>query len=111
MLRFLNSPPPVLLSTVTRMRANCLQRKSKLSEYVSKAQNLPEFSRDNAGPDILYEASYNHVGGDSCEMCSADKVVERRPRKSNGIVVHYGTIASGNQVMKDGTTRDGVSRD
>jgi len=108
---FLNSPPPALLSAVTRMRANYLRRKSKLSEYVSKVQNLPEFTRDNAGPDILYEASYNHVGGDSCEMCSADKVVDRRPRKSNGIVVHYGTIASGNRVMKDGTTRDGVSRD
>lgn len=108
---FLNSPPPALLSAVTRMRANYLRRKSKLSEYVSKVQNLPEFTRDNAGPDILYEASYNHVGGDSCEMCSADKVVDRWPRKSNGIVVHYGTIASGNRVMKDGTTRDEVSRD
>jgi nucleoside phosphorylase len=108
---FLNSPPQVLLSAVARMRANQLRRRSKLPEHVLKVQDLLEFTRDNAGPDVLYEASYNHVGGDSCEMCSADKVVDRQPRKSNEIAIHYGTIASGNQVMRDGTTRDGVSRD
>ena len=38
-------------------------------------------------------------------------MVDRQPRTSNEIVVHYGTIASGNQVMRYGTTRDEVSRD
>jgi nucleoside phosphorylase len=108
---FLDSSPQVLLSAVARMRANHLRRRSKLLQYVLKVQTLPEFTRDNAGPDVLYEASYNHVRGDSCGVCSADKVVDRLPRKNNEIVVHYGTIASGNQVMRDGTTRDGVSRD
>jgi nucleoside phosphorylase len=108
---FLNSPPQVLLSAVARMQANHLRRRSKLSEHVSKVQDLSGCTRDDAGPDVLYEASYDHVGGDSCEGCSADQVVDRQPRKSNEILVHYGTIASGNQVMRDGTTRDGVSRD
>ncbi|KAH0566342.1 hypothetical protein GP486_000248 [Trichoglossum hirsutum] len=108
---FLNSPPQVLLSAVAGMRANHLRQRNRLLQHVLKVQNLPGFTRDDAGPDILYEASYNHVGGDSCEACSADKVVDRQPRKSNGIVVHYGTIASGNQVVRDGTTRDRVSRD
>jgi len=108
---FLNSPPQILLSAVTRMRANDLLRRSKLSGHVSKVQDVQEFTRDNAGPDILYEASYNHVGGLSCQGCSADKVVDRQARKNNEVVVHYGTIASGNQVMRDGTTRDEVSRD
>jgi hypothetical protein len=36
--------------------------------------------------------------------------VERRPRDNQEIVVHYGTIASGNQVMiRDAAERDRVS--
>lgn len=108
---FLNSPPRILLNAVTIMQTNHILRRSKLSEYVETAQDIPEFTRDHAGSDILYDVSYNHVGGDSCEGCDADKVVVRQPRKNNKIVVHYGTIASGNQVMRYGTERDEVSRD
>jgi hypothetical protein len=35
--------------------------------------------------------------------------VERTSCRSQEIVVHYGTIASSNQVMKDGITRDRLS--
>lgn len=37
------------------------------------------------------------------------RVAERQPRGNEEAVVHYGTIASGNQVMRDGATRDKVS--
>jgi nucleoside phosphorylase len=108
---FLNSPPSLLLSAVAKMRSNHLLRKSKLSEYVTKTEDIPEFIRDNAGSDILYEASYNHIEGDSCKDCQEDKEVYRQPRKDNGIVIHYGTIASGNQVMRYGKERDSVSKE
>jgi nucleoside phosphorylase len=65
--------------------------------------------RDNAGSDALFEASYEHVGGDTCDSCSKDRIVKRQPRGSQEFVVHYGTIASGNQVMRDGAARDRVS--
>lgn len=35
--------------------------------------------------------------------------MERNQRGSQEIIVHYGTIASGNQVIKDGVTRDRLS--
>src|ERR1700761_3057067 len=108
---FLNSPPPLLLSAVAKMRSNHLLRKSKLSEYIIKTEDIPEFIRDNAGSDILYEAAYNHTGGDSCKDCEEDKEVYRQPRKDNGIVIHYGTIASGNKVMRYGKERDSVSKE
>ncbi|KAH0555750.1 hypothetical protein GP486_006307, partial [Trichoglossum hirsutum] len=105
---FLNAPPTVLLSSVTQLRANYARGVSRLSEYITRLHGLPTFARENAGPDVLYDAGYNHEGDVTCERCSREKIVDRRPR-SQGILVHYGTIASGNQVMRDATERDRVS--
>jgi nucleoside phosphorylase len=106
---YLNSPPPILLSAVAKMRANHLRQKSKFSEHVSKLHRLPQFKRNIAGPDVLFEPTYNHAGGPTCQSCSSDKKIYRQPRESEEAVIHYGTISSGNQVMRDGSTRDRVS--
>jgi nucleoside phosphorylase len=106
---FLNAPPQILLNAVARERANYLRGRSKLTEYVTKIQRLPRFTRIAAGPDVLYQASYNHAGGASCDGCSTDQTVSRQPRENDEIKVHFGTIASGNQVMRDAAERDKVS--
>jgi nucleoside phosphorylase len=106
---FLNMPPAILLAAIAKVRANALIGRSSLSKCFSKLNDLPVFKRDNREPDTLYKASYKHVGGPTCESCSKDMVVRRRPHGSEEIVVHYGTIASGNLVIRDGTTRDMVS--
>ncbi|KAF7509335.1 hypothetical protein GJ744_008058 [Endocarpon pusillum] len=105
---FLNAPPAILLNSVTKLRARYSTGKSKLPEYISKLNSLPTFARENAGPDKLYEADYNHEGGATCEQCSRACVVERQQRNQE-ILVHYGTIASGNQVMRNAAERDKVS--
>ena len=105
----LNAPPTILLSAVAKIQADRFKGISKLSEYLSKLTDLPVFARESAGPDVLFEANYNHVGGAACERCSKESVVERPSRGSQEIVVHYGTIASGNRVIKDATERDKVS--
>jgi nucleoside phosphorylase len=105
----LNTPPTILLTAVADLRANHIRGKSRLLEYASKLDQLPAFSHDKAGPDILYEADYNHVGGGTCEQCSREKVVKRSLRDGDQISIHYGTIASGNQVIRDGLTRNEVS--
>src|SRR6202035_4387939 len=71
--------------------------------------NLAHFLRGEATPDILYESAYSHAGGPTCDRCSKERVIERTPRVSQEAVIHYGTIASGNQVMKDGIIRDRLS--
>ncbi|KAF2195711.1 hypothetical protein K469DRAFT_681983 [Zopfia rhizophila CBS 207.26] len=71
----LNSPPQILLSAVSIMHANKLQGRSKLSEYLSKLRYLPEFRCEAAGPDVLFEAMYNHVGGQTCDQCDAYKTL------------------------------------
>jgi nucleoside phosphorylase len=105
---FLNAPPALLLNAITKLEANHSQKRTRLIEYTSKLNELHEFSRDAAGPDQLFEANYNHVKGDTCEHCDEQRLVERKPRDQE-IMVHYGTIASGNQVMRDATERDRVS--
>lgn len=106
----LNIPPEVLLSALSTLQANYERRRSKLLGYLSPlVERLPDFSREKAGPDMLFPTAYNHVGGDACERCEKDKQVERSPREGQDVVVHYGTIASGNQVMRDATERNKVS--
>jgi nucleoside phosphorylase len=107
---FLNTPPAILLNAVAKLQANHLRGMNRVVEYASNLNRLPTFT--NTGPDVLFEANYHHVGGAACELCSKERVVERKPRDSRDkqeIVAHYGTIASGNQVMRDAAERDRVS--
>ena len=106
---FLNSPPTVLLNAVAKLRSDQLIGRISLSSHLSARGSLANFSRDEAGPDILFDSTYYHIRGPNCDGCSKDRVVERGPRASPDIVIHYGTIASGNTVMKDGVTRDRIS--
>jgi nucleoside phosphorylase len=106
----LNSPPQILLSAVTKVRANELRGRSQLSTYISKLERLTRFQRAKTGPDVLFEAAYDHEGGPTCDKCIAERQEARQPRESGEeVVVHYGTIASGNQVMKSAAERDMVS--
>jgi nucleoside phosphorylase len=106
---FLNTPPTVLLNALSKLQANRIRGRSSLTKYLSPLSGLPAFALENAGPDVLFEPTYNHVGGATCEICSEDRRVERSSRESQEIVVHCGTIASGNQVMRDGVIRDRLS--
>lgn len=107
----LNSPPQILLAAVARVQADELRGRSKLSTYASKLECIPKFQRSKTGGrDILFEAGYDHEGGPTCEYCSADRQQLREQRDSEeDVVVHYGTVASGNQVMKNAAERDRVS--
>lgn len=104
---FLNAPPILLLSAIAKLEANRGHAKAGFLKHLSNL-NLPEFSQEAAGPDLLFEASYHHVNGETCANCDHSKVIQRKPRDQNS-TVHYGTIASGNQVMKDALQRDRVS--
>jgi len=106
---FLNTPPTILLNAVAKLRANHTRRKSRVIEYASRFKSLPMFIREHAGPDNLFEADYNHISGPTCKRCSERRLVKRLPRESQETVVHYGTIASGNQVIRNGAERDRVS--
>ena len=106
----LNSPPQILLSAVSTVQANDMLGESTLSNCVSTLERIPTFQRSRTGSDVLFKASYNHEGGLTCEQCGADRQQVRPQRKNKvEVVVHYGTIASGNRVIKDAAERDQVS--
>ncbi|PVH92343.1 purine and uridine phosphorylase [Periconia macrospinosa] len=107
----LNAPPQTLLGAVAKVRANELRGRSKVSEHIAKLDRIPEFQRSKAGPDVLFEAVYDHERGQTCDGCLKNRQEARPPRDKERVVVHYGTIASGNQVMKSARQRDKVSAD
>jgi nucleoside phosphorylase len=107
---FLNTPPTVLLNAVANLRAKHIRGRSQLLKHLAKLDSLLEFARDAAGSDVLFEARYNHVRGATCSTCSKEFAVARAARRQV-VIVHHGTIASGNQLIKDAAERDRVSDD
>jgi nucleoside phosphorylase len=104
----LNTPPTVLLNAVANLRAKHMRGRGRLGEYLSKFDSLPDFTRDAAGTDILFEAEHDHKEGPTCKQCDTSYLADRELRRQE-LVVHYGTIASGNQVMRSAAQRDRVS--
>lgn len=75
------------------------------------ARQNPEYGCP-AAPDRLFNAAYEHENLiHTCETCDASKLIVRSKRASDDVKIHYGAIASGNQVMKHATTRDNVARE
>ncbi|KAF5604349.1 vegetatible incompatibility het-e-1 [Fusarium pseudocircinatum] len=72
---------------------------------------LPNYCRPTTA-DRLFRAAYQHSSqASSCDECSLSELVQRSERSSNDPYIHYGTIASGNQVIKDSTIRDKVAQE
>ncbi|KAF5699653.1 vegetatible incompatibility het-e-1 [Fusarium mundagurra] len=71
-----------------------------------KFRELPNYARPTTA-DRLFSAAYQHNSqASSCAECSPSALIHRSKRSSNDPYIHYGTIASGNQVIKDSTVRD-----
>ncbi|KAF3112298.1 hypothetical protein TWF706_010885 [Orbilia oligospora] len=112
----LNAPPSILLNAVAFIKA---EDQAKLGQKISEiAQEIEEndskFQYPGQETDILFRADYNHVPGEgrqreTCKSCDTSKVVPRPERKYDHPYFHYGIIASGNQVIKDGIKRNSIS--
>jgi nucleoside phosphorylase len=105
----LNSPPEGLLKAVTLMRSKILMGDSRIANSLSALS--PGLMRPTVKSDILFQPAYDHIRGPTCNACSKRMSIRRSPRDSHDPVIHYGTIASGNQDIKDGMTRDRLSEE
>ncbi|KAF2167467.1 hypothetical protein M409DRAFT_66037 [Zasmidium cellare ATCC 36951] len=99
---FLNAPPAILLSAVSMIRAKHSSAPGAPSSHMLEKGNIATSARPSVDTDILYE-----VAMDDAEP----RIIQRPPRSNLDVEVHYGTIASGNQVMRHAAERDQVSRE
>lgn len=76
-----------------------LRRRSSLSVYLPKLSHLPELARNNAGADILFESTFNHVRGPTCDTCSKREIIGADLTRKYRLC-HCGTITSGNQLVR-----------
>jgi len=108
---FLNAPPRILLDAITTLRTRIIRQKSQIWGHLAAFGPLQDFSREKAGPDILFHAESTHThGATTCESCDRGRIIHRAERPDQNPIIHYGTIASGNQVIKDAIARDRRSK-
>ncbi|USP79648.1 hypothetical protein yc1106_06922 [Curvularia clavata] len=102
--------PLELYDAIANLRAEHRRVRRKLYQHLSKFESLLDFTQETAGPDTLYAATYHHQGGAICLQCDKSYLVDREPRSQElGVMVHYGTIASGDRIMKSAIERDKFS--
>ncbi|KAE8420282.1 hypothetical protein BDV36DRAFT_307001 [Aspergillus pseudocaelatus] len=103
----LNKQPQILLTHISRLEA---KQMTGGEDDVSKIMNR-KFSSPEQNTDLLFHSSYHHNSqGDTCERCDKEQLVKRNRRDTRAPFIHYGLIASGDQVMKDSDTRDRLAQ-
>ncbi|PYI01686.1 hypothetical protein BO78DRAFT_473181 [Aspergillus sclerotiicarbonarius CBS 121057] len=106
----LNRPPLEALTAIAAMQTKDMMEEGCLSDIISDAlRKRPKMRAKFNHPgmaDVLYRADYGHVSDDHCADCSQDMTIHRSKRETMEPTIHYGLIGSGNQVIKNGATRD-----
>ncbi|KAJ5214504.1 NACHT nucleoside triphosphatase [Penicillium cf. viridicatum] len=116
---FLGRPPTVLLNALSRIQAYHERKDSKvpcfLQEMLEKNPKMGKRSKQNSGythqgleNDRLFKASYDHIPGPDCRDCDTADEVQRETRDYTDPDIHYGTIVSGNTLVKDAAARDRI---
>ncbi|KAM0261113.1 hypothetical protein ACHAQJ_002375 [Trichoderma viride] len=117
MTGFLNQPPKNLLAAITGLGTNYNTEGHRLEEAIEEALQRSsslweKFQRPDQSSDQLYKSDVIHPPHDdrSCAMACGDttsSVVPRLERhQEDTTTIHYGLVASANQVMKDAVIRD-----
>jgi nucleoside phosphorylase len=112
----LEKPPPVLLHALQKLKTFDSMDGVNLEEPLSLiVRNKPRMGEDyryqGTESDQLFEATYDHEGDETCDECDPKLIVQRPARNDSIPRIYYGTIASGNEVMNHGTTRDRIAKE
>ena len=115
---FLNQPPGLLRAAVTDLRAQYEeeghQLEGAINTVLEKTPKLrKKYRRPDRSSDRLYQPGVTHPPNDEIDCaiaCSADlsNLILRpeRTEEEDNPAIHYGLIASANQLMKDASIRD-----
>ncbi|KAL5600867.1 hypothetical protein FOVSG1_006897 [Fusarium oxysporum f. sp. vasinfectum] len=106
------SPEQSLCTAVANLRASHEIYPTRVPAILwERMQGNAEYHRPSA-PDHLFQASYEHDPSmANCQTCDQSQLEQREARRSCEPKIHYGAIASSNQVMKDAVTRDRLAHE
>ncbi|KAH8722848.1 nucleoside phosphorylase domain-containing protein [Phaeosphaeriaceae sp. PMI808] len=115
---FLNQPPTVLRTAVSGLKAQYESDGHRLEETINgilkkKVRLRKKYQRPDRDSDMLYQSRVIHPADDesACAIACGDNLgnlilrTERTEEEDNP-AIHYGLIASANQLMKDALIRD-----
>ncbi|KAI5370779.1 putative nucleoside phosphorylase domain-containing protein [Septoria linicola] len=107
----LNMPSDKLLAALGRSRAS---RSSKFYDYLDCYREHKRFLKYAKKPntaDRLYKSDFVHASNaPTCNECPEMYQVHREDRADEYPEIHYGTIASGDEVTKDSARRDEIAQ-
>ncbi|KAF3393739.1 putative ankyrin repeat protein [Penicillium rolfsii] len=115
----LNKPPNIVLNAVAMLRGQQARKGHKIPELLSQVLTdnpsmADKFKHPGSANDRLFKSDVIHKEGKkSCKHCCGlndINLVKRKDRPNSVLHIHYGTIGSADQVMKDATLRDKWAR-
>lgn len=111
----INKPPAEFLTAVAKLHADHdetgSQIPSLLEDMFERKPGMKQYMYHDSLQDRLFDSAYDHVESttaatDNCELCDTSGLVQRPVRDNPNPRIHRGIVASGNQVMKHGKSRD-----
>ena len=107
--RFMNGPPEDLQNAATTLKQKLTASPTSMPSVVVPTQT--QLLQATRASDQLFESSYNHVHveDEDCRRCDPSQQKPRKQRSDDKPRIHIGTIASTNQVIKNGAIRDKIS--
>lgn len=128
----LNHPPAALLTALTKLQSKHDMQGSEISTHLEHLKKkwpklASKYLRSDCLKDVLFRSSYQHIeknttendkedeeeeeeeAQESCTHCDPAQVVTRRP-ENRDMRIHYGLIASGNQVIMDAVRRNEINK-
>jgi nucleoside phosphorylase len=116
----LNKPPSIVLSAVSALRSKAIRQgldTLRILKEMTAANPLmaKKFEHQGTEKDRLFKRDVIHLTDKrSCKACCGPNninLVRRTKREDDAPKIHYGTIGSADQVMKDANLRDKWAKD
>jgi nucleoside phosphorylase len=113
----LNKPPPVLLTHISQLEAKNITGHENdvvkiIQEILEQNPDMQDrFSPPKPHTDFLFQSSYHHTAReDTCDKCDEEQLVKRQLQDTRTSHIHYGLVASEDQIIKDPETRDHLAQ-
>lgn len=118
--QLLDRPPTILRTAIAGIQAEYEEDGHQLDETINKVlakkvRLRQRYRRPESGTDRLFKSEISHQATCANGLCATDpaNLILRRERvdDEDNPAIHYGLIASGNQLMKDASIRDRLAEE